>query len=51
MAIQVNQGSGTQVSKIDGINLSGPGTQVQPLPSRITTTLQSLQRLFQSWRR
>ncbi len=51
MAFQVNQGSGTQTSKIDGISLSGPGTQVQPLPSHITTTLQSLQRLFQRWRR
>ncbi len=51
MAIQVNEGSGTQTSKIDGITLSGPGTQVQPLPSHITTTLQSLQRLFKNWRR
>lgn len=50
-SIQVNQGSATQSSTIDGITLSGPGRQVQPLPSHITTTLQSLQRLLQSWRR
>jgi hypothetical protein len=54
MAIQVNQingGSATQVSTYDGTVLSGPGTQVQTLPSHISTTLQSLQRLFQRWRR
>jgi hypothetical protein len=51
VAIQVNQGSGTQTSTINGTALSGPGTQVQTLPSHISTTLQSLQRLFQRWRR
>ena len=51
VGIQVNQGSGTQTSTINGTALSGPGTQVQTLPSHISTTLQSLQRLFQRWRR
>jgi hypothetical protein len=49
--ILVNQGSGTQTSTINGTALSGPGTQVQTLPSHISTTLQSLQRLFQRFRR
>jgi hypothetical protein len=51
VATQVNQGSGTQTSTINGTALSGPGTQVQTLPSHISTTLQSLQRLFERWRR
>lgn len=51
VGIQVNQGSGTQSSTYNGTTLSGAGTQVQPLPSNITTTLQSLQQLFQRWRR
>ncbi len=49
---QVNSGSATQSSTIDGHTLSGPGVQIiQPLPSHMTTTLQSLQRLFQRWKR
>ena len=51
VAIQINQGSATQVSKIDGIILSEPGTQVQPLPPHLTSALQGLQRLFQKWKR
>lgn len=51
VSIQVNQGSGTQTCTINGTALSGPGTQVQTLPSHISTTLQSLQRLFQRFRR
>lgn len=49
---QVNLGSATQSSTINSYTLSGPGTQtIQPLPSNITTTLQSMQLLFQRWRR